>query len=379
MGLIPDYLWVRDDKFNKTGIIQPEKFVCEISHNAKNNNSISFTMPTSEPLIPVGAFVNLGDTIYGGRITERVTNITKKTVEYYGRSYYGTFADQIFEVGTAASTLKVSNTDDYPVAAGVQCLGIRSCQSALSGTYNGVSYPKNGPVPLMHRNFGVLGLPYEAELINAYPVESGSSKTFDSELGITILGFLQKLIRETGQVCKLKYNADESLGYKLLFQIRNYSYWLFNVDEGEELGDLVLSDYFRLTGRWNSSKYHYYASDESYKTVNNVYNDGLPNDAMYPGMTQLTEWKPNSSSNTVNQNELKAIRESLPENAVETEVRRRYSLSTFDNVAIGDLIGLHYRPEAYYTYRHLVGKRLEMENNGIWLTYQLGGYYDSIT
>ena len=96
-------------------------------------------------------------------------------------------------------------------------------------------------------------------------------------------------------------------------------------------------------------------------------------------MTQLTEWKPNSSSNTVNQNELKAIRESLPENAVETEVRRRYSLSTFDNVAIGDLIGLHYRPEAYYTYRHLVGKRLEMENNGIWLTYQLGGYYDSIT
>jgi len=377
MGLTPDYLWVRDDKDNKLGMIKPEKFTCEMSHGKKN--AISFTLPSSEKLLPVGSFVNLGDTIYGGRVTERYINATKKTVEYYGKSYYGLFAEQIFEVGTNPSTLKVSNTDDYPVAAGVQCLGITSCQSALSGTYNGVSYPKNGPVPLMHRNFGVLGLPYEAELLAAYPVTSGSSKTFDSDLGITIQGFLQKLIRETSQVVKLKYIADESLSYRLLFKVRNFSNWAFNADEGEDLGDITISDYLRLTARWDKSTYHYYASDETYKSQSDVWNNGFPNDAMYPGMTQWTEWDPNDRSNAVNEAELRAIRESLPENSIDTEIKRRYSSMIFDDATIGDYITLVYRPDSIIFSRHLVGKRLEMEDNGIWLTYLLGGYYDSIT
>ena len=178
---------------------------------------------------------------------------------------------------------------------------------------------------------------------------------------------------------KLKYIADESLNYRLLFQLRNYTSWQFNADEGEDLGDIMISDYLRLTARWDKSTYHYYASDGTYKSRGDIWNNGFPTDAMYPGITQWTEWDPNDRSNAVNEAELRAIRESLPENAIDTEIRRRYSSLIFDNATIGDFITLQYRPASYRLGRHLVGKRLEMEDNGIWLTYLLGGYYDSIT
>lgn len=384
MVVVPDYLWVRDEKFNKIGTIRPEKFTVEMSHGKANG--LSFTLPSSEKLIEVGSYVNLGDTIYGGRITERTINLTKKTVEYYGKSYLGTFADQVFEIGTENSVIKQSNTDDYPVAPGVQCLGVTSCQSALSGTYNGVSYPKNGIVPLMHRNFGLLGLSYDATLLQAYPYPSGGSSTITVSPGTTIQRFLQILVY-AAEVVRLKYIADDSLGYKLLFQVRPSVTWGYGVNDNDDIGDVKISDYLRLTARWDKASYHYYANNETYKSQNDVYNNGFPNDAMYPGMTQWTEWNPNNKNNAVNQAELKALRESLPSNAIDTEIGWSLKVnpdskypSYLGGIAIGDKITLVNRQDKYtMDSRWVIGERVEMENGSSRLIYSLGDYGGSIT
>lgn len=364
MSKYPTYLNLHSclNGYKKEKIIEPADFVCSCGYPGSTND-LSLVLPLSEGLLEPGDFVTWGTSEYGGRIMRRDINIRRKTVKYSGKSWWGVFGDYVIEIGTRDRTLSLRPDSTYPGG-----------QAQIGGSVGGTAYPNNGVVPLLHYDFEHFNLPFEAVLDEPAEIATGNVRTITVPLGTTLLDLISLTREKNSQTFKVEYSTTP--GKIFDFHLRNIRSVQFNITDDDDMGDIVISDDFRLTEKFDNSTVHYLANDGTYKSKSNVMSSGWPSDMKYDGVLQYSLWDPNDDSNAVNQARLKALRDEPLSNDVSTEFSKIYD-EGWDVATVGDYIDIVYRSRNYHRAQRLIGKTFRLKNGIPRLKYSLGGYYDN--
>lgn len=139
MGLI-----LRNDSFKKIrfsdyyGTIIPIKYQANVGLYGVSKNDFQLEMPMTRNPIPIGYYVTLGATEFGGRISARLTNYDKRTITYTGRTIRGQleylFANATSIATEAETELKTAGAMVQEMIAGTQLNGIYTVTESTSAT-----------------------------------------------------------------------------------------------------------------------------------------------------------------------------------------------------------------------------------------------------
>ena len=366
----PNHIDIRDSSYQKIGMAFPQDFVCE---NTKDGGSLSFSLSISDPLIDTGSLVTyFWGLDMGGIIMNRDIDLVNKKVSYSGKSWRGMLDNYIVEVGNSERTITLESEISHP-----------GCQTMLSGTTSGgISYPNNGPYPLLHYNFEHFGLPftvYEPSYIISLP----ANKVIRTKvpLGTTLLSLIKLIEKEYGYNVNVRA-ADHSYGTNintselLIFNLTSRTTYTETGGANPIIYDeskVIVTESWGYNEMYDNTTLHYLAQDGTYKSQSSVMSN-FPGDLKYPGIRQYSYWNPTDRNNPLCQDELKQKR--LTGGKLKSEIKIPLSERAKWGVAsaeLGDTLKYHLKTINTSFEQTLTGTKLELTNGQPYITYILGG------
>lgn len=362
--LMPEYLRV----VNKTGetlkIIQPITFSCSMSLSY-DKNALSFSMPLDEELLELNTIIVYStkwSETFGGRITIIDIDEENRVVNYTGDSWTGMLNDYVVEIGSSDSTIRLYNNEDYP-----------GDQNDLSSAH----YPKNGLYPYLHYVFGVFELEFGAEPGDIVEVEEGhASETFKVKLGSTLADMLKTFTESTELIPIITYKGE--FGELLSFKFEEPIHHGQVIDTVFDLcapysSKSIYTKAVALTATFDGVHMHYLASDGEYKTRQNIYYNGMPDDLKYKGIDMITKWDSNDNSFSTNRKALKYERESALLSKVSSEITQPFGYSLgLDLARIGDYVTLRMSESKELIEQKIIKKTLNLINGTPFVTVSFG-------